>query len=199
LSKRLFDLTLSILGLIILLPPNLIIFLLLKLANGGPVIFIQERVGKNGKNFRMFKFRTMKEGSHKLQVKFKKLNEADGPVFKIRNDPRLTPIGKILFQTGLDEIPQLWNVLKGEMSIVGPRPLPVDEENKLKNVHKVRRLVKPGITSSWVVSGAHSMSFSEWMELDKKYINSGTISDDIKILYKTIIILAKGIIQKFLL
>lgn len=113
------------------------------------------------------------------------LNEAKGPVFKIKNDPRYTKFGKILANTGLDELPQLFNVLKGEMSLVGPRPLPLYEANKLSKKEKVRNSIKPGITSSWVVEGAHKLKFKDWMELDQKYVENGSFREDLRILYLT--------------
>ena len=143
----------------------------------------------------MIKFRTMKVGSEKLQNKYRSINEADGPVFKIYNDPRLTPIGKILSQTGLDEIPQLINVLKGDMSIVGPRPLPVEEAKKLTKTQKIRQLVNPGITSSWVVEGSHSLSFKKWMELDKDYVENANLTTDITISVKTFLIVFRQLFR----
>ena len=137
----------------------------------------------------------MKVGSEKLQNKYRSINEADGPVFKIYNDPRLTPIGKILSQTGLDEIPQLINVLKGDMSIVGPRPLPVEEAKKLTKTQKIRQLVNPGITSSWVVEGSHSLSFKKWMELDKDYVENANLTTDITISVKTFLIVFRQLFR----
>ena len=128
----------------------------------------------------------MRMGTEKEQKNLKHLNEADGPVFKIYNDPRYTKFGKILARTGLDELPQLINVLKGEMSWVGPRPCPVYEAKKLNLTQKVRELVNPGITSSWVTSGAHKLKFSQWMKLDAEYIKTGTLATDLSILFKTV-------------
>jgi len=135
-AKFLFDKFVGLFCATTSLPLFLSIFTILKIINGGPVFFIQKRVGKNGKIFNLIKFRTMRVGAEKEQSKYKNLNEADGPVFKIKNDPRLTKFGKILFQTGLDELPQLINVLKGEMSIIGPRPLPIKEAAKLTEKQK---------------------------------------------------------------
>lgn len=160
---------------------------------GGGLFFIQERVGKNGKIFRMYKFRTMYPGAEKDQEKYQSLNQADGPVFKIRNDPRFTGVGKWLAKTGLDELPQIINVLKGEMTIVGPRPLPPNEEKKIPAKWRMnRRSVKPGITSSWVVSGGHRLTFREWMGLDMKNIDNKNWQHDLKIMFKTIILLTKN-------
>ena len=155
---------------------------------GLPIFFTQKRVGKNGSIFKMYKFRTMIKDAEKLQSKYKKLNEADGPVFKIRDDPRYTKFGKILSRTGLDELPQILNVLKGEMCLVGPRPLPVYEAKKLTKTQNIRLLVKPGITSSWIVNGHHKHAFSDWMKLDKEYVQNANLLTDLKILYKTALI-----------
>ena len=194
-QKMLLDKLGTILALFFSMPIILTIALTLKFLNHGPVFFIQKRVGKNGRTFKMIKFRTMKVGSDKLQKKFRSMNEADGPVFKIYNDPRLTPVGKILFQTGFDEIPQLFNVLKGEMSIVGPRPLPLNEARKLTKKQKVRELVKPGITSTWVVGGSHSLSFNQWMRLDKKYVENASLIIDLTIFYQTFFIVFRQILR----
>ena len=166
--KRLFDIIISCIGLIIFSPLFVFIAILIPLTSRGSVFFIQKRIGKNGKVFKMIMFRTMKIGAEHLQKHYSHLNEASWPVFKIRNDPRFAGIGKFLSKTGLDETPQLINVIKGEMSLVGPRPLPIKEAKKLTKIQKVRELIKPGITSSWVVEGSHSMKFVKWMKLDKK-------------------------------
>jgi lipopolysaccharide/colanic/teichoic acid biosynthesis glycosyltransferase len=128
----------------------------------------------------------MVPNASRIQSRLKNLNEADGPVFKIRNDPRFTRFGKILSRTGLDELPQMINVMKGEMSIVGPRPLPTDEANQLTAIQKVRELVKPGITSSWVIAGSHKLSFKEWMDLDRIYVEKASLTGDFSIILKTI-------------
>lgn len=136
----------------------------------------------------------MKTGANKIQWKYQKLNEVDGPVFKIRNDPRFTKFGKILSMPGLDELPQFFNVLKGEMSLVGPRPLPVNEARQLTIKQKQRELIKPGSTSSWIVGGAHSLSFREWMGLDLEYIQNASFVTDIEILLKTAVIILRMIV-----
>ena len=149
-------------------------------------IFRQTRIGKDGKPFLMFKFRTMYPGAEKDRENFRALNEADGPVFKIKDDPRYTKLGKVLAYTGLDELPQFLNVLKGEMSVVGPRPLPPEEESKIpRQWRQNRRSVKPGITSSWAVGGSHSLSFPQWMELDMEDIHNKTAFYDAMIMVKT--------------
>jgi len=197
-TKTVFDLSCSVLGLIISSPLLLLIVILQKNFNHGPILFKQIRVGKNGKPFQMIKFRTMKVGAEKLQRSLSNLNEADGPVFKILNDPRFTKFGKILAKTGLDELPQLINVLKSEMSIVGPRPLPVYEAEKLTKEQKVRELVLPGITSAWVVNGSHRLSFAKWISLDKDYVQNASFAADLGILGKTVIIMVKQTVRQTL-
>jgi len=166
----------------------------IKLTSKGPIIFSQKRIGKNGKVFTIYKFRTMYVGAHKDKDKFLDLNEADGPVFKIRDDPRFVGIGKFLARTGLDELPQLWNVIRGEMSLVGPRPLPVDERARLPLWQRERERTLPGITSSWVVNGHHNVSFKDWMRSDLDYIENQSLVDDLQILAKTFWMMVKLLI-----
>lgn len=194
LTKFLLDKLLSFIAFLVTLPITIILSLLIKSVNNGPLLFKQKRVGKDGSTFELFKFRSMKVGAEKEQSKYEHLNEADGPVFKIRNDPRLTKIGKFLSKTGLDEFPQLINVLKGEMSLVGPRPLPVYEAKKLNKSQKVRELVKQGITSNWVVSGSHTLSFKEWMELDKVYVKKASLKKDLEIIGQTFLMIFKHVV-----
>lgn len=185
-GKRGIDVLFSFFGLGFLWPVFLLIATLIKLDSPGPVIFKQKRVGKEGKIFTLYKFRTMVLNAEKLKRKYLKLNEADGPVFKIKNDPRYTKIGKILSHTGLDESPQLFNILKGEISLVGPRPLPTEEEEKIPlRWQKARRKVKPGLVSSWLLKGAHTLSFPQWMESDLKDIKNGNFWYDLKIFLRT--------------
>jgi lipopolysaccharide/colanic/teichoic acid biosynthesis glycosyltransferase len=193
--KRLLDIIVSILGLLITSPLILFISFVIKITSKGPVIFLQERVGKNGKVFKIIKFRTMIPNAERIQSRLKKINQADGPVFKIYNDPRFTEIGKFLSRTGLDELPQLINVLRGEMSIVGPRPLPVNEAKKLTRGQKIREFVRPGITSSWVTSGSHKLSFKKWMYLDKKYVENASLATDLSIIWNTIILIGGFILK----
>lgn len=196
LTKRYLNLIVGLIVLILNAPIILFIYLISKFTNNLNPIFTQKRVGQNGKIFNMIKFRTMVINAEKLQKKYSHLNIADGPVFKIHNDPRLTKFGSILVKTGLDELPQLINILKGEMNMVGPRPLPTYEANKLSKSQKYRELVKPGITSSWVISGAHNLKFKEWMRLDKEYVENATLLTDIKVSIQTIILILKLFIQK---
>lgn len=183
--KRVFDFFISFLGLIIIFPIFLSVSILVLVFSGTPIFFIQKRTGKNGKPFSIIKFRTMQNGAENKRYLYKKINEADGPVFKIHNDPRFTSIGKILSQLSLDELPQLLNVIYGDMSLVGPRPLPVYEASKLTKNQKIRELIKPGITSLWVIKGSHKLSFKRWMSLDKKYVQDASISLDCQILLQT--------------
>jgi len=165
----------------------------IKLTSSGPVFFIQERVGLGKRRFRLFKFRTMVQGADKLMADLEHLNEASGPVFKIKNDPRLTGLGKFLRKTSIDELPQLINVLKGDMSLVGPRPLPVrDYEGFDEDWHRRRFSVRPGITCLWQVNGRSDIKFEDWMKLDMKYIDEWSIFLDFQILIKTIPAVLRG-------
>lgn len=189
------DIVVSIVILVITAPISLFISLIIKLTSDGSVLFFQKRSGKNGKVFKIIKFRTMISGADKFQKKYKDLNESDGPVFKIRNDPRFTTFGKILSNTGLDELPQFINVLKGDMSIVGPRPLPVEEAGKLSITQKIRESINPGITSNWVVQGSHKMKFNEWMKLDCEYVRSASFFSDISIMLQTVLLIVHFILM----
>jgi lipopolysaccharide/colanic/teichoic acid biosynthesis glycosyltransferase len=173
---------------IITLPVFLVICMLIVIFTGTPVFFTQKRFGLNGKRFNLLKFRTMIRGATKHKWRYLHLNEADGPVFKIRLDPRFTKIGHFLANTGLDELPQLINVIKGDMSLVGPRPLPVSEAKKLNPNDQQRHLIKPGVTSPWVIAGAHSLSFATWMQLDRNYLKSGSLPEDVSVLLRTFIL-----------
>lgn len=143
----------------------------------------------------MYKFRTMVVGAENKKKKLMPYNEADGPVFKITNDPRYTKLGKALAHTGLDELPQLVNVISGQMSLVGPRPLPIDEAKKVPDKYKERFSVLPGITSSWIVKGSHKMAFDDWMKLDLDYIDNWSIAMDIRVLLMTLHLMLKWICQ----
>ncbi|MFZ4414720.1 MAG: sugar transferase, partial [Bacteroidales bacterium] len=159
---------------------------MIKMETKGPVFFKQERVGFHGRIFTMYKFRTMILHSAELKKELENRNEADGPVFKIKNDPRITKMGAFLRRTSLDEFPQFLNVLMGEMSVVGPRP-PVPEEVALYERPQLRRLsVKPGITCIWQVSGRNQIGFDEWMKLDLQYIDNWSLKLDILLILKTI-------------
>jgi exopolysaccharide biosynthesis polyprenyl glycosylphosphotransferase len=184
--KRLIDVTVSGLALALLAPIGLLIALAVKLDSRGPVFFVQERVGLGGRRFRFFKFRTMVPDAEERQAALENLNEATGPVFKIRHDPRITRVGRILRQFSLDEIPQFINVLRGDMSLVGPRPLPVRDVLRIdRRAHKRRFSVRPGITCLWQVFGREP-SFEEWIRTDMEYIDNWSLRLDFEILAKTI-------------
>jgi lipopolysaccharide/colanic/teichoic acid biosynthesis glycosyltransferase len=176
----------ALLLFILFLPLFFILYLLVKFDSSGPFIFRQKRMGKDRKVFTLYKIRTMVKNAQKQKQQYLSLNEADGPVFKIRRDPRHTKIGRFLAHTGLDELSQLINVLKGEMLYVGPRPLPVDEAKKIPAKYAKRFSVLPGMTSLWVIRGSHSLTFAEWMESDLEYIRKKTLWLDIKIIALTV-------------
>ena len=187
--KRIFDLLLALFGSIFLIPFFGLIGIMVTIDSTGPVIFKQKRVGKNGQIFTMYKFRTMLKNAEHLKEKYLNLNEADGPVFKIKDDPRFTKVGKFLSHTGIDELPQLLNIIKGEMSFVGPRPLPVSEEAKIPpKIQKQRRSVNPGLVSSWLIKGAHELSFSDWMKYDVFDLENTGFIYDFRILIKALIL-----------
>lgn len=188
-TKWLIDLLGSLLGLIILSPIMLITIIAIKLDSKGPAFFTQERVGQNGKIFRMFKFRSMCVDAEAKLKDIKHKNEMTGPMFKMKEDPRITKIGKIIRKTSIDELPQLLNVLRGEMSLVGPRPNLPSEVAKFKEHHKRKLMAKPGLTCYWQVSGRSNIDFEQWMELDIKYIEERSIWIDIKLIFKTVKVL----------
>lgn len=174
-------------------PVMLAIAAAIKLTSKGPVFFIQERVGQNKRRFRMYKFRTMVVDAVEIQKKLEALNEADGPVFKMKNDPRVTPLGRFLRKTSLDELPQLFNVLLGDLSLVGPRPLPERDFRNFDQVWFNRRFsVKPGITCIWQISGRSDTSFDRWIVQDLEYIDKWSLALDLKILLKTIPSVLRG-------
>jgi exopolysaccharide biosynthesis polyprenyl glycosylphosphotransferase len=192
-AKRVIDITVSGVLLCLLLPVLVLVALVIKLASAGPVFFTQDRLGLNKKIIRMLKFRTMVQGAADQQAELEDLNEASGPVFKIRDDPRVTPVGKFLRRTSIDELPQLINVLMGEMSLVGPRPLPVrDYEGFSEDWHRRRFSVQPGISGLWQVAGRSDLPFEQWMELDLQYINEWSLLLDFKVLLKTIPAVLRG-------
>lgn len=184
--KRIVDILGSILGLLICLPVILIVITLIKLEDGGPIIFKQIRVGKDGKEFFIYKFRSMRIDAEKIKSALLSKNEVSGAMFKMKNDPRITKIGKFIRKTSLDEIPQFVNVLKGDMSLVGPRPPLREEVDSYSKYDKQRLMVTPGISGLWQVSGRSNLSFSEMVELDLKYIQKRSVWLDLKIVLKTI-------------
>jgi exopolysaccharide biosynthesis polyprenyl glycosylphosphotransferase len=193
LIKRALDITISALSIVFLTPLGAIIAILIKVTSPGPVFFFQERVGLNKRRFHLYKFRTMVPDAEAKQADLECANEASGPVFKIKDDPRITPIGKFLRKASIDELPQLLNVLKGDMSLVGPRALPIRDFNGFtKDWHRRRFSVRPGITCLWQVNGRSSIPFEQWMELDMKYIDSWSLWLDLRILFKTIPAVLRG-------
>jgi len=187
LMKRALDFSISLILIIILSPLFIITALLIKLTSPGPVFFIQERMGLNKRKIRIYKFRTMVANAEQKLAEFEHLNEVSGPVFKIKDDPRITRVGRFLRKTSIDELPQLFNVLKGDMSLVGPRPLPVRDYNGFnQDWHRRRLSVRPGITCLWQINGRSSIPFEKWMELDMEYIDHWSLWLDFKILTKTI-------------
>jgi exopolysaccharide biosynthesis polyprenyl glycosylphosphotransferase len=191
--KRGLDIILSSIALVVLLPVLLATAVAVKLTSKGPVLFLQERVGLQKRRFRMYKFRTMVVDAEARLSEIEALNEVSGPVFKMENDPRVTPVGRFLRMTSLDELPQLINVLKGDMSLVGPRPLPVrDYAGFVEDTYRRRLSVRPGITCLWQVEGRNSIPFDQWMQLDLRYIDTWSLGLDFWILLKTIPAVLKG-------
>jgi exopolysaccharide biosynthesis polyprenyl glycosylphosphotransferase len=192
-AKRLIDICGSVLLLLALAPMFALVALLIKLDSPGPIFFRQERVGLNKRRFRLLKFRTMSEGADQQQQMLEDLNEATGPVFKIKDDPRITRVGKFLRRFSIDEFPQLINVFKGEMSLVGPRPLPVRDIERINTQwHKRRLSMKPGVTCLWQVNGRSNVDFDHWVRMDLEYIDKWSLGLDMKILLRTIPAVVKG-------
>jgi exopolysaccharide biosynthesis polyprenyl glycosylphosphotransferase len=193
LLKRVLDILLASLFLIFVFPLLIIVAILIKLTSPGPVLFNQDRVGYNKRIFRLYKFRTMVQDAEEKQSEHEHLNEAAGPVFKIMDDPRVTKVGKFLRKTSIDELPQLFNVIKGDMSLVGPRPLPIRDFNYFnRDWHRRRFSVRPGVTCLWQAYGRHNIKFEQWMKLDMEYIDRWSLLLDIKILIKTIAAVMRG-------
>jgi exopolysaccharide biosynthesis polyprenyl glycosylphosphotransferase len=192
LVKGLIDRLIAAVALVATLPLALVVALAIKLGSKGPVLFAQRRGGLNGRPFLMLKFRTMRTGAEAERQALLGANEMDGPVFKIRDDPRVTGVGRWLRRTSLDELPQLVNILLGQMSLVGPRPLPVEETQALTGAHRRRLSVKPGLTCLWQVKGRNTVPFQEWMALDLEYIDNWSLGLDLVILLRTVPALLSG-------
>jgi exopolysaccharide biosynthesis polyprenyl glycosylphosphotransferase len=191
--KRLGDLGGAVVLLGATLPLLVLIGLGIRAASPGPALFRQERAGLRGRRFTMLKLRTMVAGAEERRAELEPLNEMmAAPVFKMRDDPRVTPLGRVLRRTSLDELPQLWNVLTGDMSLVGPRPLPVYEANHIKGAQRRRFAMRPGITGLWQVSGRSSVEFAEWMRLDLEYVDRWSLGLDLRILAQTIAAVLRG-------
>lgn len=185
--KRAMDIIGSLVGLILLSPLLLIIAIAIKIENPkGSVFFSQQRCGKDNKLFQMYKFRSMVSNAEELLEELMEHNEMDGPVFKIKEDPRITKIGKFIRKTSVDELPQLFNILKGDMSIVGPRPAIPHEVAEYNDYQRQKLLVKPGLTCIWQVSGRNSIGFDEWVDMDLEYITTRNLWMDIKLIFKTV-------------
>ena len=186
--KRLLDVLLAGIGLVLTLPIWLAVAIAIKLESRGPVFFVQERVGYRGRRFQFLKFRSMYENAEAGLQHLLSANEASGPVFKIRNDPRITRVGKLIRKTSLDELPQLINVLRGEMSLVGPRPPIARETESYRPADHERFLVKPGLTCLWQVRGRSDVDFDTWMEYDREYVRDRSLLLDLQILLRTVVV-----------
>jgi len=191
--KRAVDIVMSGLAIIILSPGFLVVAALIRLSSSGPVMFKQKRVSLNGRKFVLYKFRTMYKGAEKKLSEIEDYNEMGGPVFKMKKDPRITPVGRILRKFSIDELPQLFNVFVGHMSLIGPRPLPIYEVEKFEPWHRRRLSMRPGITCLWQVKGRNKIDFEEWMKLDLEYLDNWSLWLDFKILVKTIPVALFGI------
>ena len=193
-AKRFFDIVWSLCGLVILSPLFLITAVAIRLDSKGPAFYSQKRIGKNGKPFKMYKFRSMCVDAEQQLERLAALNERDGPTFKITHDPRVTRVGRFIRKTCIDELPQLINILRGEMSLVGPRP-PLPNEVAVYTPYQMRRLgVTPGLTCFWQATKGEDTTFEEWVEMDLKYIRERSLKTDIKILFLTVrvVLLGKG-------
>jgi exopolysaccharide biosynthesis polyprenyl glycosylphosphotransferase len=186
LIKRAIDAAISLVVLAILFPMLVLVAVIIKLTSPGPVFFVQNRVGMNQRQFKLYKFRSMVADAEERKSSLLHLNERDGPAFKIENDPRITRIGRFIRRTSIDELPQLFNVLSGEMSLVGPRPPLPEEVQKYEWLFRKRLSVKPGITCIWQISGRNNVSFDRWMQMDHEYVENWSLWLDLKILLKTI-------------
>lgn len=186
-SKRAMDICASLIAIILLSPLFIIVSIAIKIEDPkGKVLFCQPRCGKEKKVFSMYKFRSMVSNAEELLEELQEKNEMDGPVFKIKEDPRITNVGKFIRKTSIDELPQLFNVLKGDMSLVGPRPPIPREVQQYNDYQKQRLIVKPGLTCIWQVSGRNTIGFEEWIEMDLEYIRNRSLWLDIKLIFKTV-------------
>jgi exopolysaccharide biosynthesis polyprenyl glycosylphosphotransferase len=191
-AKRLFDIVGASLFLLVFFPFFLLIALIVKLTSKGPVLYKSERIGKCGRPFQFLKFRSMYTDADKRLDSLLLSNEKDGPIFKMKNDPRITPIGRFMRKYSIDELPQFINVLKGDMSLVGPRPPIRREVERYDEAARQRLSVQPGLTCYWQIMGRSNLSFAEWMELDRKYIEDMSFGTDLKILWNTPKAVLKG-------
>ncbi|MEG1255948.1 sugar transferase [Clostridium sp.] len=187
--KRMMDIVAATLTLILLSPMLIVVAILIKIESHGPIIFKQERVGLRGIHFNIYKFRSMVINAEELKKKLESQNEMSGPMFKMKNDPRVTRVGRFIRKTSIDEFPQFLNVLKGEMSLVGPRPSLPNEVEKFEPWMLKRLTIKPGLTCYWQVSGRNNIGFQEWMKMDIDYVNKRNLWIDIKLIFKTLRVL----------
>ncbi len=192
--KILYIIGITIIGICMFLMMG-VVAVLIVLTSGFPIIFRQKRVGKNGTMFTIYKFRTMILSAEKKKSQYRRHNESDGPVFKIYNDPRFTPIGKFLSHTGLDELPQLFNVLRGDMTLIGPRPLPVFEAKKLKPWMRVRESVLPGIISPAILTGSYHKDFNAWMRYDASYVKEKNPQRDLVLCFEALPFMGRMFMQ----
>lgn len=191
--KRCFDLAVALTMLVVLAPLFLAIAMAIKVTSEGPVFFVQERYGYRRRCFRMYKFRSMVQNAPELMASLEDRNEATGPIFKMKDDPRITSLGKLLRRWSLDELPQLINVIRGEMSLVGPRPMSIRDVSRFSEATLMRRFsIRPGITGIWQVSGRSSLTFDDWIALDFQYIEDWSLQLDLKILARTVPAVLKG-------
>jgi lipopolysaccharide/colanic/teichoic acid biosynthesis glycosyltransferase len=192
--KRAIDLTVASIGLVFALPIMGIVAAIIKLTDHGPIFFKQKRAGLGGRPFTIFKFRTMVVDAEKKQADLRARSEQDGPAFKMKHDPRITRVGRFLRETSLDELPQLINVVRGDMSLVGPRPLPLHESDRCDTWHRRRLDVTPGLTCIWQVHGRSKVSFAEWIRMDRAYIRARSLWQDLKLIVMTIptVLLRRG-------
>lgn len=191
-AKRILDIAVALLVVVGTLPLLVAVGLLVRLTSPGPILFRQERAGFHGRRFWMYKFRTMVDGAEDMREQVAHLNEMGGPVFKAKRDPRFTRVGRFLRRGSLDELPQLLNVLKGEMSLVGPRPLPLYEARAIRGPQRRRLAMRPGITGLWQVSGRSMVNFDAWMRMDLRYVDEWSLALDLKILLRTIPVVLRG-------
>lgn len=187
LRKDAFDRFLAVMAIMVALPILMVVVLAIQITIGRPILYQQSRVGKNGLKFKILKFRTMRPGAHQEQATLRLYNQAPGPMFKIYDDPRFVGVGKWLSKSGLDELPQLFNVIKGEMSFVGPRPLPVSEAQQLDKDWDFRHLVRPGIFSEWTIADYRHRSLADWKRLDQLTLSRGGWLSDLSVIWRTII------------
>jgi exopolysaccharide biosynthesis polyprenyl glycosylphosphotransferase len=192
--KRAVDIVGAAAGLVLFAPLMLAVAALIKLTSSGRIVYAQDRCGLNRRAFRMHKFRSMYADADRLQASLEQRNEAVGPVFKIRNDPRVTPLGRVLRKTSIDELPQLWDVLVGDMSLVGPRPLPWRDVDRITRPADMRRFsMRPGLTCLWQIQGRSNIGFERWVELDLEYIDNWSLGLDASILIKTVPAVITGV------